>query len=81
MPPSWPRTDMTICLLQLDAPSEILTQVIGVCGTSFRTIWLVMVAFAAISFVSSPFTKEVTIEKEELGRQRFEPSPEAAGTL
>jgi MFS family permease len=58
--------------LQSDIPSEILVKIIAVYHESFRTIWLVMVGFACVGFAFSLFTKEVAIESEELGRQRFE---------
>jgi hypothetical protein len=51
-----------------------LANIISVYSRSFQTIWLVLVGFSCVGFISSLLTKEVTIEKEELGRQRFEPS-------
>lgn len=66
-------------VLHSDSSSEILTQVIAAYGSSFRVLWLVMVVFAGLGFVSSLFTKKITIDNEELGRQRFE-HPEELGT-
>ncbi|GAB7347259.1 hypothetical protein MBLNU459_g3351t1 [Dothideomycetes sp. NU459] len=63
--------------LHSESPGEKLTQVIAAYGDSFRMIWLVMVAFAGLGFVSSLFTKSLTIDNEELGRQRFEHPEEA----
>ncbi|KAI3011178.1 hypothetical protein CBS147346_1379 [Aspergillus niger] len=51
---------------------EVLDQVTGVYSHSFHVIWIVLIVFAGMGLVASCFTKEVSMEKEELGRQRFE---------
>ncbi|GKZ22396.1 hypothetical protein AbraIFM66951_011564 [Aspergillus brasiliensis] len=51
---------------------EIFDQVTGVYSHSFHVIWIVLIVFAGVGLVASCFTKEVSMEKEELGRQRFE---------
>ncbi|RAK84846.1 efflux pump antibiotic resistance protein [Aspergillus costaricaensis CBS 115574] len=53
---------------------EVLDQVTGVYSHSFHIIWIVLIVFAGVGLVASCFTKEVSMEKEELGRQRFEES-------
>ena len=35
----------------------------------FQSIWVIMACVAVIGFVTSFFTRELTLEKEELGRQ------------
>lgn len=64
-------------LLHLDSSSDVLAQVIAAYQSSFRMIWLVMVAFAGLGFVSLLFTDRISIDSEELGRQRFEHPEEA----
>ncbi|KAJ5118969.1 hypothetical protein N7476_011323 [Penicillium atrosanguineum] len=60
--------------LKSSVPPETLNKVIEVYNHSFQSIWIVLTVFAGIGLVSSLFTKEISMEKEELGRQRFEPS-------
>lgn len=60
--------------LQSSLPPEDLANILSVFSKSFHVIWLVMVGLAAIGLISSLFTKELTIETEDLGRQHFEHS-------
>jgi hypothetical protein len=60
--------------IQPTIPKEMMNQISTVYVRSFRTIWVVLIAFSGIGLFSSLFTKEVSMEKEELGKQRFEPS-------
>lgn len=58
----------------LGVSSATLSSVIDAYSKSFRIIWLVLIAFAGLGLVLALFTKEETMENEELGRQQFEPS-------
>jgi hypothetical protein len=55
-----------------DVTPEALAHVVAAYATSFHAIWFVLLGCACLGFVTSLFTKEVTMEKENLGRQRFE---------
>lgn len=60
--------------IQSELPPEKLAAVVEAYSKSFRVIWQVMIGFAGVGFIASLFTKEMTIEGEEFGRQRFESS-------
>ncbi|KAK2848493.1 hypothetical protein FQN49_005667 [Arthroderma sp. PD_2] len=61
--------------IQSDIPPEILARVLAAYSDSFHAIWLLLAGLASLGFFFSFFTKEVSMESEEMGRQRFEPSP------
>ena len=56
----------------LGVPSATLSSVIDVYSKSFRMIWFVLIGFAGLGLVLALFTKEETMENEDLGRQHFE---------
>ncbi|KAJ5201678.1 uncharacterized protein N7498_006341 [Penicillium cinerascens] len=60
--------------LKSSVPLETLDKITGVYSHSFHSIWIVLIVCAGVGLISSLFTEEVSMEKEELGRQRFEPS-------
>lgn len=45
---------------------------------SFRAIWIVLACLAGLGLLSSLLLKELDLEKEELGKQRFEGSKNKA---
>ena len=59
-------------LRTLDIPHSELQPVLGAYLTAMRAIFYAMTAFGGVGFVTSLFTEELTLEKADLGRQRFE---------
>ena len=58
----------------LDVPPSILKQVIEAYRASMMAVFLVLAAIGAVGFFASFFIRELTLEKEALGRQQFEKS-------
>jgi len=58
-------------LRELDLPHEVLNPVINAYLRSLRGIWYFLAAVAVTGFVSSWFTKELSLDKEDMGRQQF----------
>ncbi|RYP62764.1 hypothetical protein DL770_009536 [Monosporascus sp. CRB-9-2] len=56
----------------VDAPPEILDSVLGAYLTATRAIFYAMTAFSGVGFLTSVFMQEHTLQKTELGRQRFQ---------
>ncbi|KAG6354965.1 hypothetical protein INS49_004046 [Diaporthe citri] len=59
-------------LRSLDLPEATMNNLIYAYRISFRAIWIVLASFAGLGLMSSLLLKELNLEKEELGRQRFE---------
>ncbi|KAK4450481.1 major facilitator superfamily domain-containing protein [Podospora aff. communis PSN243] len=59
-------------LRTLELPREVLAPLLDVYTKSLRTIWYVLVGFSLFGLATSVLTKEITLDKEEMGRQRFE---------
>lgn len=59
-------------LRTLDLPREVLDPVLEAYLTAMRAIFYVMTGFGGLGFVSSVFTEELSLQKTDLGRQRFE---------
>lgn len=59
-------------LRTLDVPREALKPVLGAYVDATRAVLYAMTAFAVIGFISSIFTKEYSLQKTDLGRQRFD---------
>ncbi|KAK5655829.1 hypothetical protein OQA88_5368 [Cercophora sp. LCS_1] len=59
-------------LRTLELPPDALTLLLGLYDRSIRAIWYVLIGFSVFGLVSSLLTKEVTLDKEDMGRQRFE---------
>jgi hypothetical protein len=60
-------------LRKLDLPDAIMTSVLEAYQDSFQMIWLVMACFSGLVTSISFLTKEHTLEKEDVGRQGFQP--------
>ncbi len=58
----------------VDLQPEMLEQVIEAYRVSMMAVFLTLAGIAAIGLFASFFTRELTIEKEDLGRQQFEGS-------
>ena len=58
----------------LNLPPEIMHNLIEAYRIPFRTVWIVLTCFAGIAIITAVFLKDLNLEKEELGRQRFEPA-------
>lgn len=61
-------------LRTLDSSQVSLGPVLHAYLTSFRVIFYVMAGAGSLGFLTSLFTEELSIQKEELGRQQFETS-------
>jgi MFS family permease len=62
-------------LRTLDLPQSLMDQVIDTYLKTFQMIWLVLACIAALASAVSFFVKDLTLEKEEVGRQGFRSSP------
>jgi len=51
---------------------RILEQVIGAYRVSMMAVFLTLAGIGAVGFFASFFTRELTLEKDDLGRQQFE---------
>ncbi len=58
----------------VDLQPEMLEQVIEAYRVSMMAVFLTLAGIAAIGLFASSFTRELTIEREDLGRQQFEGS-------
>lgn len=61
-------------LKALDLEPEMLRKVIEAYRRSFEAVFLTLAGMGAIGFASSLFMKEISLEREDMGRQRFEAS-------
>jgi EmrB/QacA subfamily drug resistance transporter len=59
--------------LKSSVSPQTFDKIAGIYSQSFQSIWIVLTVLAGVGLVLSLFTKEVSMDKEELGRQRFEP--------
>ncbi|KAF9763191.1 hypothetical protein IL306_003219 [Fusarium sp. DS 682] len=59
-------------LASLDLPTEVLDKLIEVYQGPFQTIWIVMAGFSCIGVLTSLFTNDFSLEREDVGRQGFE---------
>ncbi|KAH7131569.1 major facilitator superfamily domain-containing protein [Dactylonectria estremocensis] len=59
-------------LADLDLPDEIMDKLTDVYQAPFQTIWMVMAGFSCVGALASFFAKELTLERDEVGRQGFE---------
>lgn len=58
-------------LRTLDLPTEIMNPVRQAYVTSIRAIFYTMTGFGGLGFISSMFIEELSLQKTDLGRQRF----------
>ena len=56
----------------MDLQPSILEQVIDAYRVSMMAVFLTLAGIGAVGFFTSLFTRELTLEKEDLGRQQFE---------
>lgn len=61
-------------LRSTDLDPWILKQVVEASRVSMMAVFLTLAGIGAVGFFASLFTRELTIEREELGRQQFEKS-------
>ncbi|KAI0172153.1 MFS general substrate transporter [Hypoxylon sp. FL1284] len=59
-------------LRTVDLPAEVLDSVIGVYTTALRAVFYAMVGFSGFGLLTSLLTKEISLQRTERGRQRFE---------
>jgi hypothetical protein len=59
-------------LRTLNLPLEELDSVIAAYERTFQVVWIILTCFAGVGFLVSLFIKELTLEKEEVGRQAFD---------
>lgn len=58
-------------LRELDLPQDVLDSVLEAYLRPLRGIWYFLAAVGAAGFVASWFTKELSLKKEDMGRQQF----------
>jgi hypothetical protein len=64
-------------LREINVPKDIMDVVTGAYEDAFRTIWVVLAAFSGLAALISMFTRENSLEKDDVGRQGFQaPSSE-----
>lgn len=61
-------------LVNLDLPEQTLRKLVGVYLESFKTVWVVLTVAAGLGLLGSLFIKDLTLEKEGIGRQGLEGS-------
>ena len=61
-------------LRSLNIQPKVLEQVIEAYRVSIIAVFLTLAGIGAVGFLASSFTKELTLEREDRGRQRFEKS-------
>ena len=59
-------------LRRLDLPDEVVDNVVEAYQKPFVVIWIIMASFAVVGLLSSFFLSELSLESEDLGKQRFE---------
>lgn len=59
-------------LRELDLPTGMLSSLQDVYQGPFETLWIVMAGFSCVGVLASFFTKELSLEREDVGRQGFE---------
>lgn len=59
-------------LRTVDVDQEVFGRVVEAYRQSIKAVFLMLAGLAVLGFLSSLFIKELTLEKEELGKQRFE---------
>ncbi len=59
-------------LRNLELPDKTMSGLIDAYRKPFQVIWIAFACISVVGFVSSLFTKELTLENDDLGRQRFE---------
>lgn len=55
----------------LDLDGEIMRRLIGAYRIPFRAVWIVLTSASGLGLATSFLTKQLNLEKEDLGRQRF----------
>ncbi|KAL8730120.1 MAG: hypothetical protein Q9181_004777 [Wetmoreana brouardii] len=65
----------------LDLPPHVRTSILQLYAAPVRFIWITVACLAAVGLVSSFFMKELTLERDEMGRQAFEQYPESQSTI
>lgn len=61
-------------LRSIDVQPKILEQIIDEYQTSIMAVFLTVAGIGAVGFFASLFTRELTLERDDLGRQQFEKS-------
>ncbi|KAI1097502.1 MFS general substrate transporter [Jackrogersella minutella] len=59
-------------LRTLDLPADVLAPVLLAYLSAMRAVFYVMIAFSALGLLTSLLTEELTLQKTDRGRQRFE---------
>ena len=55
----------------LDLPLDVRESILQLYAAPIRYIWITVACLSAVGLVSSFFMKELTLEREEKGRQAF----------
>lgn len=67
-------------LRSVDLQLEMMALILKAYRESMGAIFLTMAGLGAVGFLTSLFVKEITLDKEDLGRQRLETSSELVGS-
>jgi MFS family permease len=59
-------------LRKLDLPILLMDSLLDVYWVSFQVLWIVMTCFSGVGLLSALFIKELSLEKDEVGRQGFQ---------
>ncbi|KAF7554949.1 hypothetical protein G7Z17_g2560 [Cylindrodendrum hubeiense] len=57
---------------KLDLPDEVMAKLIDVYQSPFQVIWIVMAGISCLGVLASLLTKELTLERQDVGMQGFE---------
>ncbi|KAI1206361.1 MFS general substrate transporter [Annulohypoxylon truncatum] len=61
-------------LRTLSLDTETMSRLTEAYRIPFRTVWIVLASISGVGLVTSLLTKQLNLEKEDLGRQRFDDS-------
>lgn len=61
-------------LRNLNLDEQTMNRLIEAYRIPFRTVWIVLTSISGVGFVTGLLTKQLDLEKEDLGRQRFDDS-------
>ena len=59
-------------LRELDIPQELINPILDSYNSSWRTVWYILAGFGAARAIGSFFTKELSLESDDRGRQHMD---------
>lgn len=73
--------DFIPILRDLILPTEVEVSILKVYAASIKYLWVTLASLSAVGFLSGFLMKELSLEKEELGRQAFQHQDKSADQL